>query len=462
MLYHIVLPVLGLFVLATSVIAEGFGVCYDSYDSANMPAHFRTIKQRFESVRTFQTAMGNQNAITVAANAGLKIAAGVWLLGNRYQEDLDAAIAGAKANPNAVQVIFIGNEELHQGWNAARLTSVVQDAKAKLAAAGVRVPVGIVQTDGDLLANPGLADLVDIVGANIHPFFSGAPDSTTDPIKDLKRRYEAVVAKFGSKVRVTEVGWPSQGGSFQGHTASAALSEKFYYDVKGWQQSTGTAAYYFMYHDNLGKGGFESYFGIAHPNGQWKFGGTPVYPPTDAPTTKPPAPTTATPEQTTKPPATYFPTSPPTTASPTITLARPTTTPPPTTLAPTTNAPLTTATSTTTSRPVTPIVTNNSTNNSTNTSDITFPPQAYNSTSSTNSTNNSTNSSDITFPPQAYNSTSSTNASNSITFNRVNVQATNSANGVDVGAISGVAIGGFAVAAIAVIGVVRHRGAQAI
>ncbi|RHZ00405.1 hypothetical protein DYB35_012020 [Aphanomyces astaci] len=330
MLYHIVLPVLGLFVLATSVIAEGFGVCYDSYDSANMPAHFRTIKQRFESVRTFQTAMGNQNAITVAANAGLKIAAGVWLLGNRYQEDLDAAIAGAKANPNAVQVIFIGNEELHQGWNAARLTSVVQDAKAKLAAAGVRVPVGIVQTDGDLLANPGLADLVDIVGANIHPFFSGAPDSTTDPIKDLKRRYEAVVAKFGSKVRVTEVGWPSQGGSFQGHTASAALSEKFYYDVKGWQQSTGTAAYYFMYHDNLGKGGFESYFGIAHPNGhQGQLEGNRVN-------------------------------------------------------------------------------------------------------------------------------------GDSKPYNDVNVQATNSANGVDVGAISGVAIGGFAAAAIAVIAVVRHRRAQAI
>ncbi|RHY51254.1 hypothetical protein DYB38_011340 [Aphanomyces astaci] len=347
MLYHIVLPVLGLFVLATSVIAEGFGVCYDSYDSANMPAHFRTIKQRFESVRTFQTAMGNQNAITVAANAGLKIAAGVWLLGNRYHEDLDAAIAGAKANPNAVQVIFIGNEELHQGWNAARLTSVVQDAKAKLAAAGVRVPVGIVQTDGDLLANPGLADLVDIVGANIHPFFSGAPDSTTDPIKDLKRRYEAVVAKFGSKVRVTEVGWPSQGGSFQGHTASAALSEKFYYDVKGWQQSTGTAAYYFMYHDNLGKGGFESYFGIAHPNGQWKFGGTPE-------------------------------------------------------------------------------------NNSAGTS-----------------------------PSQGQLEGNRVNG-DSKPYNDVNVQATNSANGVDVGAISGVAIGGFAAAAIAVIAVVRHRRAQAI
>ncbi|RHY76788.1 hypothetical protein DYB30_011602 [Aphanomyces astaci] len=374
MLYHIVLPVLGLFVLATSVIAEGFGVCYDSYDSANMPAHFRTIKQRFESVRTFQTAMGNQNAITVAANAGLKIAAGVWLLGNRYHEDLDAAIAGAKANPNAVQVIFIGNEELHQGWNAARLTSVVQDAKAKLAAAGVRVPVGIVQTDGDLLANPGLADLVDIVGANIHPFFSGAPDSTTDPIKDLKRRYEAVVAKFGSKVRVTEVGWPSQGGSFQGHTASAALSEKFYYDVKGWQQSTGTAAYYFMYHDNLGKGGFESYFGIAHPNGQWKFGGTPVYPPTDAPTTKPPAPTTNPPAPTTNPPE----------------------------------------------------------NNSAGTS-----------------------------PSQGQLEGNRVNG-DSKPYNDVNVQATNSANGVDVGAISGVAIGGFAAAAIAVIAVVRHRRAQAI
>ncbi|ETV91026.1 hypothetical protein H310_14266 [Aphanomyces invadans] len=284
-----------------SVAADEFGVCYDSYDAANMVTHFRTIRERFGSVRTFQTAVGGQNAITAAANTGLKIAAGVWLLGNRYQIDLDAAIAGTRANPNAVQVIFIGNEELHQGWSADTLASVVQDAKSKLAAAGVHVPIGIAQTDGDLLANPWLADQVDVVGANIHPFFSEGPDSKTDPFQDFKRRWQAIVSKFGDKARITEVGWPTKGGSFLGHPADPAMSEKLYNDVKEWQQSTRVDTYYFMFHDNLGKSGFEGHFGLARPSGEWKFGGGHINPPTDAPFTRPPttsappAPTTSSP-----------------------------------------------------------------------------------------------------------------------------------------------------------------------
>ncbi|RHY24998.1 hypothetical protein DYB32_008570 [Aphanomyces invadans] len=175
------------------------------------------------------------------------------------------------------------------GWSANRLASVVQDAKSKLAAAGVHVPIGIAQTDGDLLANPWLADQVDVVGANIHPFFSEGSNSKTDPFQDFKQRWQAIVSKFGGKARITEVGWPTQGGSFLGHLADPAISEKLYNDVKGWHQSTGVATYYFMFHDNLGKSGFERYYGLAHPSGEWKFGGGPENAPTDTPIARPPA-----------------------------------------------------------------------------------------------------------------------------------------------------------------------------
>ncbi|KAH9118880.1 hypothetical protein AeMF1_008182 [Aphanomyces euteiches] len=75
-------------VALAALTTADFGVGYDSYNSAQIDYHFSVIKQRFSSVRTFQTDMGSNNAITAAAKAGLKVAAAIWLLSDRYDLDL--------------------------------------------------------------------------------------------------------------------------------------------------------------------------------------------------------------------------------------------------------------------------------------------------------------------------------------------------------------------------------------
>ncbi|OQR91788.1 glycoside hydrolase [Achlya hypogyna] len=263
------------------------GVCYDSYDSANMKSHFTTIKERFTAVRTFQTAMGSQNAIDVAAEVGLKMAAGIWLLGDRFETDLKAVIDGAKRHPDTVQVVYVGNEELHNGWNAEQLTAKIHEVKGRLKSAGVNVRVGTVQIDGDYLKYPSIADACDVIGVNIHPFFSGGPASVLTPIVDFKTRWDAMKTKFGDKIRMTESGWPTQGGNFGQHEANFQRAQDYYNAMLQWEASEQSETpYYFMFHDNRAKGGFEAYFGIANPDGKWKWG-SPGPSPTNAPTNNP-------------------------------------------------------------------------------------------------------------------------------------------------------------------------------
>ncbi|OQR94955.1 glycoside hydrolase [Thraustotheca clavata] len=274
--------------------STSMGICYDSYDSANMKTHFTTIKERFTAVRIFQTAMGSQNAIDVAAEVGLQVAAGVWIQGDRYETDLKAVIDGCKRHPDTVQVVYIGNEELHNGWSADKLIATINDAKKRIKDAGINVRVGTVQIDA-------IADACDVIGVNIHPFFSGSPASVLTPIVDFKTRWDAVKAKFGDKIRMTESGWPTQGGNFGQHEANWQRAKDYYYAMLEWESSEQSEIpYYFMFHDNPAKGGFETYFGIATQDGKWKWE-NPDPSPTSNPTTYPTNSPTSTPAPTSTP-----------------------------------------------------------------------------------------------------------------------------------------------------------------
>ncbi|KAH9112715.1 hypothetical protein AeMF1_012995 [Aphanomyces euteiches] len=313
---------------ATTALAEStasLGINYASYDSSNVAKHFAIIKQRFGAVRTFTTNMNGKNAIDEAANAGLSIAAGLWI-GNNFEADVTAAIEGAKRHPDIVQVIYCGSEDLLRNMSPTDLIQKINDVKSRVAAAGLKTPVGTVQMDGDLLLHPDVVGACDKVGVNIHPFFGGSQVSATDPIQDLDARWKAIVDKYGDKVQLTETGWPTDGGAYTTHNANLAMSEKYFTDFAKWAPTSGgNTAFYFMFHDNRGKSGYEAYFGLANPDGSWKFGDNT---PTTTPAATTSAPTTTSPDPTTSSPTTQSPET-------------PTTDVPSTTLSPTTDDPST-------------------------------------------------------------------------------------------------------------------------
>ncbi|KAF0715866.1 hypothetical protein As57867_003125, partial [Aphanomyces stellatus] len=262
------------------------GVCYDSYDAGNMVKHFSIIKQKFNAVRTYQTKLGNQNMAMAAGDAGLKIAAGAWLRnGNDWKGDVQAAIDAHKKYGN-VLAIYVGNEDLMNGIGAGEIIANIATAKGMVQSAGVRIPVGTVQTDGGFLTNPSVAWASETIGVNIYPFFGDSPNSWQAPIKDLDARWAAIAGKFGSQnPRITETGWPSDGGSNGQHVSSYDNAKSYYESYANWAKGNGgDASFYFMFHDNRGKGGFEAHFGLANPDGTWKFDVGPAPAPTAPPT----------------------------------------------------------------------------------------------------------------------------------------------------------------------------------
>ncbi|EQC41302.1 hypothetical protein SDRG_01277 [Saprolegnia diclina VS20] len=251
------------------------GVCYDTYGIDHIDQHFATIKERFTAVRTFQSIAKGVNVIDAAAKAGLQIAAGVWIRGN-YTADLQAAIDGARRHPDAVHAIFMGNEDLFQNaMSVETVVAKVHEAKDRLRQAGLaHIKVGSVQMDGDWLRAPALVAACDVVGVNIYAFFGGASISWTNPVMDLDARWQNLVRLYGpDKLTITETGWPHAGGNNGAHISSRENAVAYYQSFVQWTErgNGGGLPYYFMFHDNPSKGGFEANFGLAGVDGRWKF-----------------------------------------------------------------------------------------------------------------------------------------------------------------------------------------------
>ncbi|CAK4664522.1 unnamed protein product [Aphanomyces euteiches] len=240
-------------------------VCYDSYQDSQINQHFKTIRQLFSGVRTFQTH-GSRNAIDSAADAGLKIYAGVWIRTdeNSINADMQAVVDGVKRNPKIVKGVYVGNEELANGIDQQTVINRVKQMKQKLSDAGYGwIPVGSVQVDGDWFGAPDLAAACDIIGANIHP------ELDDESLGELDTRWKALYNKFGSKVVLTETGWPTSGGDYGGHKPGMSMTKSFYSQFQNWARNNGgDMPSFFIFNDNPNKSpDYQASFGLAWSNG---------------------------------------------------------------------------------------------------------------------------------------------------------------------------------------------------
>ncbi|EQC29342.1 hypothetical protein SDRG_13011 [Saprolegnia diclina VS20] len=264
------------FLFAACHTVAAMGVAYDTYNAKDIDKHFRSIKTRFSAVRTYQTYLWNptRNAIDAASDNNLPIYAGIWLRnGMDYNAEVNAVIDGCKRHGDIVKAVFVGNEDISNGWNQWQVRDKVNDVRGRLRAAGINVRVGTVQTDGDWLNNPDLANACDIMGVNIYAFFGGSPNSWNNPISDLDARWNQMTNKFGgNKLLLTETGWPFGGGNNGNHVSNWGNAVDYFNKVNAWSSSKGGEnPIYFMYHDNPNKGGYEAQFGVANANGDYKF-----------------------------------------------------------------------------------------------------------------------------------------------------------------------------------------------
>ncbi|KAI9840177.1 MAG: hypothetical protein M1838_004187 [Thelocarpon superellum] len=112
--------------------------------------------------------------------------------------------------------IIVGNEVLfRQDMTEEQLATVIQGVKSNLTAKGINLPVATSDLGDNWTAD--LASMVDIVMANVHPFFAGvtATEAAAWTYDFWQTHDVALAASLANKPKniISEVGWPSGGGN---------------------------------------------------------------------------------------------------------------------------------------------------------------------------------------------------------------------------------------------------------
>ena len=118
--------------------------------------------------------------------------------------------------------IIMGNEVLfRKDLTIDQLGTLISDTKKNLTAKGISLPVASSDLGDDW--TQALADEVDYVMANIHPFFSGTvAEESASWTWSFWQNHNVPLKADKTKHIISEVGWPSAGGTSCGAAATCA------------------------------------------------------------------------------------------------------------------------------------------------------------------------------------------------------------------------------------------------
>lgn len=183
-----------------------------------------------------------------------------------------------------IDSILVGNEVLFRGdLSESELISYIVKTQDFLKQNNFDIPVGT--SDIGSKWSPRLASIVDVLAANIHPFFGGVPVniSTSWTYQFL---YEQTLTDIDtwdsipSKIVISEVGWPSGGGRIWGSVAGIQEQQQFLNDWVCSKEATEKVGWYWfeafdepwkiIYHNGEDK--WETQWGIFTSNRKLKEG----------------------------------------------------------------------------------------------------------------------------------------------------------------------------------------------
>jgi exo-beta-1,3-glucanase (GH17 family) len=178
------------------------------------------------SIRTYSAIQGSADIPALAQAAGLHEWAGIWLSGNKHdnQREMDAGIAEANAHPETITRIIVGNEVL------LRRDLSVADLEADLDYVHARVKQPVAYADVTDFWNqfPDVAHHVDIVMIHILPYWEDKPLDLDAALAGIKTQVEHFKTLFPGKViSIGETGWPSR-GRWRGPAAPSRINEAVY------------------------------------------------------------------------------------------------------------------------------------------------------------------------------------------------------------------------------------------
>jgi exo-beta-1,3-glucanase (GH17 family) len=186
----------------------------------NVTRDVAVLSQLSNTIRLYGTDC-NQTQMVLHAidrlglNGTIKVWMGVWqdsnATTNARQLEQMYDIFDTHGSASFVGVI-VGNEVLfREDMTITQLGTLLESVKTNLTARGISIPVASADL-GDKWTQP-FADQVDILMANIHPFFAGEESTgAADWTWQFWQNKDMPLKPDKSKNYISETGWPSKGG----------------------------------------------------------------------------------------------------------------------------------------------------------------------------------------------------------------------------------------------------------
>ena len=168
-----------------------------------------------QCVRTYSVDNGLDKVPELASKIGLKVLLGVWI-GNEPRKNAllaDTAISLAKAYPDTVKAIIVGNEVLlHGEMTPSDLRAIIRSVKAR-----VNIPVTYADVWEYWLRYREVAADVDFVTIHVLPYWEDMTVRAEDAAAHVVAIQKQVAVAFpGKEILIGETGWPSHGRMREG------------------------------------------------------------------------------------------------------------------------------------------------------------------------------------------------------------------------------------------------------
>jgi exo-beta-1,3-glucanase (GH17 family) len=168
-----------------------------------------------DCIRTYSVDDGRADVLESARRHGLKVLHGIWVSGDpaKTRQQIETTIALAKAYPDVIAAMVVGNEVLLRGeMSSTDLVGYIRQVKAQ-----VPMPVTYADVWEFWLRYPDVASAVDFVTIHILPYWEDFPIPAARAAAHTAAIHQRVAAAFpGKEIVIGEFGWPSAGRMREG------------------------------------------------------------------------------------------------------------------------------------------------------------------------------------------------------------------------------------------------------
>ena len=168
------------------------------------------IAARSRGFRTYAAIEGRYDLPAMARAHGLKMWQGIWLGPDRAANarEIAAGIAAARAYPDVIERVVVGNEVLlRKDLPADELIADIDAVKH-----AVRQSVTYADVWNFFIDNPQVVPHLDVITIHILPYWEDQPTNIDGVITHVRDTVARIAAAFpGRPIAIGETGWPSRG-----------------------------------------------------------------------------------------------------------------------------------------------------------------------------------------------------------------------------------------------------------